>query len=395
MFGWERLFRSDSAEVIGIACREAELCYIWLSARSDSLRIEALGKEPCTVHEVADIAEQVRVHLAKRGLEHLPIAVGLAGEDAFLYPLDLPQGMAGTECMEAAAWEMDAWLSERGYDAESFRIEPRVEGPDSACTVAAVQKKRLEAWAKACEAAALSLCSISVLAPEGRGIAASSDGLRVGEDVVVLAHDADAKSAARMGTALAAALAAVGAGSALAIRVWGEAISRSAWRVGRISRLIVGVTLTLLLGIAAVDGWQLYEAKQEAAAQEAQLAAVAHDRKAMQLLTEKQNSLQRKDAMLADLTDRSFPWYSVLVHLGTPAMCLDGVWLDGMVLRDERTLELQGNAVSYDALSAYVMAFERDLDFFPNGAVLTESGVTDRKNKAAQDIIHFRLTLKL
>ena len=390
-------FHAARVEVVGVAHRQAELCYVKLGASQNELRVDFVGTEPCGAVEISDIVEQIHTYLSKRGWADCPIAVGLSGDDALLYALDLPQEMAEEEGAAAARWEMDAWLMEHGYDAEAFAIQPRMDSVGGAWSAAAVQKAALAAWAKACEETGLSLVSISALAPQGKGISAAANGLCVGEDVLSFASAADVEPARQMGTALAAALASVGAGRSLGIRVWGGEMARSPWHVRRISGLAACLTLAILLSVFAIDGWQYYEAVQGAKEQEAQLGAVSHDRKAMRLIQEKQESVRRRDALLEELSAQSFPWYSVLVHLGTPALCVEGVWLDGMALRGGSVLELQGNAVSYDALSTFLTAFETDTDFFPNGAVLEESGAADgdRAGRHTDGMIHFRLAVKL
>ena len=388
-------FRAQGTSVVGIAYRQQELCYVKLRVQSGDLTIDFAGKESCTVESATDVMEQVHLYLAKHGWQECPIAWGLSGEDVLLYAPVLPPGMNEEECHASARWEMDAWLADKGNDSESFAIGTRIDA-ESQCTAVAVQKSDIEMWENACVAAGFSLTTVSALAPRADGLVITADGLRVGGRMISFAREADVKLLQTMSTALAAALSAVGAGEALGIRVWGMTLSRTPWNVGKIASFVACLTCFLILVTSVVDVWHLYEARQQLEQKEAQLANVVSDKKGMKLVQEKQEELHRKDAALQDLSAHSFPWYSVLVHLGTPAMCVDGVWLDGIDLRDSVTIELQGSAVSYEALSEYVTAFEQDTAFFPNGAILEESDLVREKEKGNTDgVIHFRMVLRL
>ena len=72
-------------------------------------------------------------------------------------------------------------------------------------------------------------------------------------------------------------------------------------------------------------------------------------------------------------------------------MTTDGVWLDKLQLRQEKggSISLQGEAQSYEALSAYLARFEQDKDFFPQVPLLEEA----KQGDAGQ--IAFRLRLSL
>lgn len=142
------------------------------------------------------------------------------------------------------------------------------------------------------------------------------------------------------------------------------------------------------------DGWSLYQARAQAEARQQELARLLPQKQQMEALEQLRSELERKEQRWQGLTQAGFPWYGLLVHLG--AMTVDGVWLEGIELRDQDVLEIEGQAVSYEAIADFVQVFERDKDFFPEGPVLESSGDTaEGKQPRAGGTVVFRLALHL
>lgn len=143
------------------------------------------------------------------------------------------------------------------------------------------------------------------------------------------------------------------------------------------------------------DGWTLYQARAQAEARQQELAHLLPAKQQMETLEKRRSGLEQKERRLQLLTQAGFPWYGLLVHLG--AMTVEGVWLEGIEQRDEHRLEIEGRAVSYEAIADFVQAFERDKDFFPDGPVLESSGSSaagDKKQKG-DGTVGFRMALHL
>ena len=116
------------------------------------------------------------------------------------------------------------------------------------------------------------------------------------------------------------------------------------------------------------------------------LSELAPHQLRMEQLESVRQDIDVREKQLRMLSEKNFPWYSVLIHFGS--MTTEGAWLDSLKLEGEDTLHLQGHAVSFEALADYIKAFEQDKGFFPQGPVLESSGID--KNR-----ISFRMTLHL
>ena len=71
------------------------------------------------------------------------------------------------------------------------------------------------------------------------------------------------------------------------------------------------------------------------------------------------------------------------MHLGS--LTKEGVWLKEARISGQNLLAIEGEALDYDALSAYLKQFEEDRDFFPDGPLLKKAESEKGKNDGRID----------
>ena len=340
-----------------------EIQLILLQAEADGWLIDQSVREPISILESeaalnaddfrASFADAASLRLAQLGWTDWPRVFMLPDTEIVSYEMSLPTGMDPTEQSEAAYWELEARLSEQGIDIVQCHTVSAALPDNGDFWIAAVQQEDMQFWQQAFVEAEVPLRDLVVASP------------------VLAELSVDARIPA---TAFCSLLQANSTGKG---RNWDYRALAAVWLV------------LVLLGLAAFTGWdcwQLHAARQETARLQQTLSQLAPDQKRMEQLESVRQDIDAREKQLRVLSEKNFPWYSVLIHFGS--MTTEGTWLDSLKLEGGDTLRLQGHAVSFESLADYIKVFEQDKGFFPQGPVLESSG-TDK------DSIVFRMTLHL
>ena len=334
-----------------------------LQAEADSWRIVQSVREPLSIlapdrktfaGDFRDaFADAASLRLAQLGWTDWPRVLVNPDTEAVSYVMSLPAGMELAERTEAAYWELVARLSEQRIEIGQCCTAGAVLPTTGDFWIAAVQQEDIQLWQQPFIEAEIPLRDFVMMAPMVSDL--SVDGRIPGPGFCSLlqANSVD---------------------------------KGCCWDYRALAAVWLGV---LLLGLAAFTGWdcwQLYAARQETARLQQTLSELAPDQLRMEQLESVRQDIDVREKQLRMLSEKNFPWYSVLIHFGS--MTTEGAWLDSLKLEGEDTLHLQGHAVSFEALADYIKAFEQDKGFFPQGPVLESSGID--KNR-----ISFRMTLHL
>ena len=104
------------------------------------------------------------------------------------------------------------------------------------------------------------------------------------------------------------------------------------------------------------------QVKSELEHERSQLSLLESDRRKEEFIAKELAELKVMNQKISTLTEESFPWRGLLVHFGT--IKIQGVWLRELHALEDRTIEVKGEAVTYEAVSSYVRALENDSDVF-------------------------------
>lgn len=419
---WEDFFWESSQSVIGLAVRADTVLYLRLQAGKtennggwDVLRLVSEPREA-----ELSFGEQVRMRAAREGWQELPFALCLSGEEILLYQTELPPNLTEPEEKEAAHWELDARLTEAGLDADAYAMAVRRCGENSALDagavydesahtywLAAAPRNKLQSYQDDFAEQELSLRGFAVLAPlgpaqMGQDADAASNGqtdMTAGAGQTALPIRSEADTSAPQGAQFVPALYLPALCAALAVRreehqnslgflLDGRPLPVRRCRYRRLAVLTLLVTLTALSVWSFFDARAYFQARADFREQKQETALLHHDQKIMQMTKKLQAKVSQRDQRVAMLMEKSLPWYSVMVHLGRPELQTEGVWLQDILLRQDRKIEISGRAMSYASLSNFLQSFEQDRDFFTQGPVLEESS-------AEEKAIHFRMSVSL
>lgn len=393
---WDGFIWESSQPVIGLAVRAGTVFYLRLQTDSGehgrAWDVLQLVSEPREAE--LSLGEQVRMRAVREGWQELPFALCLTSEEILLYKTELPPNLTEREDQEAAHWELDARLTEAGLDADAYDMgvrrcgEPLPAGQEDASDqlsesmdahtywLAAVPRDMLQACQDDFAEQELSLRGFAVLAPLGE-VQQGTDVMPAGQSVPALYLPA-----------LCAALSLMDGESSLGFLLSGRPLPVRRCRYRRLAALTLLVTLTVLSVWSFFDARAYFQARSDFRQQKQETALLHHDQKIMQMTKKLQERVSQRDQRVAMLMEKSLPWYSVMVHLGRPELQTEGVWLQDILLRQDRKIEISGRAMSYAALSTFLQSFEQDRDFFTQGPVLEESS-------AEEKAIHFRMSISL
>lgn len=410
MYGWAglrewgqklvRRCRKAWPEVVGIEIDGQGQVYLVRLVCGEAWQIGGAVQLPAEPLALADQAERISARLAREGWEKIPRVLAAAQAEILTYWIPLPPDMPVAERREAVYWELEPQLSEAALDIEAFQVASAEVAGRPDMWAAAVNREYIQ---QACEAFAQAEIPLTELvvpfpaaAPRGRE-EPREEQLSVAGWQLPWAEGTLRCDAAAIEPAAAAAV--------LFLRGLEEEVLRAAWLLKRretaerwdyrrLAALLAGLCLLGAGGLIGWDGWSLYQARAQAEARQQELARLLPQKQQMEALEQLRSELERKEQRWQGLTQAGFPWYGLLVHLG--AMTVDGVWLEGIELRDQDVLEIEGQAVSYEAIADFVQVFERDKDFFPEGPVLESSGDTaEGKQPRSGGTVAFRLALHL
>ena len=333
--------------------------------------------------------EKIVTMMQVMGWPAAPIAMCLAEDEVFTDTLHIPV-MPDSEMCEAVHWELDG---QRDFDDPEFLSVFRSSSGDEGQWAAAVPKTLVDIWRKAWKENGMELESLTVMpAFVKTSCALENEGLRVGDVCFPFAHEPyDVFYDDGGWEALhAAKTLCYPEASYMNFLTAGKPIS-SAWNWKSLSLTVTAVISIGLFGCFFADYGQLSGEQEALAAQKSQLAFLSHAQKEKSLLENAEAQIRKKNQQLVRLSEESYPWRSILIHLGT--MTVDGVGLSEITVPKPNELEIHGKAIQYEALAEFLQKFEGDREFFPSTPILKSSQV--EAGEANSPTIAFQLTLKL
>ena len=105
------------------------------------------------------------------------------------------------------------------------------------------------------------------------------------------------------------------------------------------------------------------------------LVLLESDRRKEDFINKDLVELKNRNQIIANLSENNFPWRALLIHFGT--VKIQGVWLTEIHSLTDRSIEIKGEAVSYEAATSYVRALRNDNNVFKE--------VKDRNYEAISD----------
>jgi Tfp pilus assembly protein PilN len=155
---------------------------------------------------------------------------------------------------------------------------------------------------------------------------------------------------------------------------------------------IIGIVVCLAMVIGYIQGyWQLYDLEEKIQQNKAQSALLQDSMKQRDVLVNQIKRVEKKNQILAELSQQSISWRGIMVHLGN--IIVDNVWLTDMSLNEKNEIILKGKALNYLFLSEFLRKIEQDADFFQTMELLQAESAFDEGVQV--EIIRFSLKVKL
>ncbi len=371
--GCREWLREEVRRIVGVATADGLLYFAGLEKTAAGWQVACLESVLFAPEEerAASIAEKTAVLLARSGWEEVPVVLALPSEDVYAEEMQLP-ALSTRELAQTAHWEMAAREPFGGAPLLTS-YAPLTQG---GYEVAAVAAEEAEAYRRAFAAAGVRLWAMAA-PPASFRLLAEADRLCWQETSLPLAAallEADGTFRGwdeRFSRALygAAVLVQVLPGPG---RTFPFATVRlSGFNLRRIAGAAVCFAVSLLLLVTGADIYRLYTARQEARQLQAELAVSRGEMNRMEDFHAEEAWIARRDDALRSLSASSPPAAAVLSFLGTRNVA--GVYLTELSLQPQQSLQIKGEAVTYDALADYLAGFEAQADKGGRGAALTGS----------------------
>ena len=330
--------------------------------------------------------------IAKRGWQNIPLLYVVPATEIMGYMMNLPPQLAEQERREAAYWEFDARLGERGLGAEAFMLSCQpVPGQENCAYVAAVRREYLQDVQA--ELAAEELELADMLLTGGQGKTAWDGGWQAGAQRLELA------AALGLTAAQVTALEPVAAAVLNYIGSCGQKLPgllgrrRERLSLSKIALVYGACLLTLGGSVLAGDVYHYQQAGSLLAQYQGELAGLAAEAQEAADWQNGQANVAAKDKLLGKLGQGQVPGYALLLHLGLDTC--EGVYITELSSAQADSIQLSGRAVTYDALADYMNRLTEDKDFFA-GSVQLESAAEEQagQRKNTVDIV-FKLRVAL
>lgn len=407
---WMAVWKKDWKDILGIALLPDGSAIMVHLQHKNTLTVQAVVRLPAIPRrEEEDLpvwlqnqAERIGARLYTEGWENIPRVYAVPDDEQFACLITLPPDMEAAEQREAAYWELADRLERESLDIDSFAVASAGCGDTQTVWAAAVSREYLEQVTAAFQAAEIFLDEI-IASPEPAGGLVMDDRktgmLHLAGQTISCPAGEEYPDAAGFGRALGAALCyadGVLAGEKRSGWLLNPARPVERWNYRFLAAAMVAGMFLFLVLLTGWDAWQLYSAQQEAFQYRQELAQKMPQQKKMAALEQVRQLTEQKEQALASLSKENIPWRSVLIHFGT--VTVDGVWLNHLEMKGKDVLQIDGYAVSYDAVADFVKAFEKDTAFFPEGPVLESSGQENgekEKQKLPAGQIGFCMTIHL
>ena len=141
-----------------------------------------------------------------------------------------------------------------------------------------------------------------------------------------------------------------------------KTVDLEGWNYGGITAAIVLVTFLIMAVISALDFWEYRQVKADLEYERSQLKLLESDRRKEGFIEKDLVELKNRNQIIATLSENIFPWRGLLIHFGT--VKIQGVWLKEVHSLSDKSIEIKGEAVNYEAVGSYVKALENDSNVF-------------------------------
>lgn len=376
MYGWAGCrdwLHEELRRIAGVAAEDGLLYLAGLEKTVGGWQVACLESVLFAPEEdrAGSIAEKTAVLLARSGWEGVPVVLAMPPEDVYVEEMQLP-ALPTRELGQTAHWEMAA--REPFGGAPLFTSYARQE--QGSYAVAAVAVGEAEACRRAFAAAGLQLLATAA-PPASFCLLVETDRLCWEETVLPLVPTLLEADGAFHGWDERFSRAIYGAGILVqALPTPGLAFPFAPVRLRgldlrRIAGLAVAAAAAVLLLVTSADIYRLYVARREARQLQAEVALSRAETNRMEDFRAEEAWIARRDDALRSLSAASPPAAAVLSFLGTRNVA--GVCLTELSLEPQQSLQIKGEAVTYDALADYLAGFEAQAGEGGSGAALTGS----------------------
>ncbi len=327
-----------------------------------------------------ELAERAMLAWKKQGEEGLPVfSVCLPAADVLSDRIEVPD-MPQKELDAMVHWEL---AGREELAGQEFFSDYRME-PEGGIEIMAIRSETAERWGRAWRQNDLNLNTLTMMPAHGpeRGIYGGQEVMLGGRHFHA-ADGVDPDFFADGGwQALYAACGLCFPDMAYPNFLKGrESADLWNWHAVELTAAIVAV-----FAMASCLVWDLAELNREQGRleeQRNQFAMLQPDAKKKEAAEQNKKFIERKQGILARLSEHSIPGSGILVHLGS--LTKEGAWLKEVRISGQNLLAIEGEALDYDALSAYLKQFEEDRDFFPDGPLLKKAESEKGKNDGRID----------
>ena len=166
-----------------------------------------------------------------------------------------------------------------------------------------------------------------------------------------------------------------------------QTVDLDGWNYRGITSVIVLVTFFMITVLGALDFLEYRQIKADLEYERNQIKLLASDRHKEEFIEKDLNELKNRNQIIATLSENIFPWRGLLVHFGT--IKIQGVWLKEVRSLNDKSIEIKGEAVNYEAVGSYVRALENDSDVFKNVQLKNSEAKSDGQ------LVQFTIELSL
>ena len=388
----KHLFQKPPGNSIGVCGKGGQIFVAYLAYGNGGWQLSSVDELQMSgdAEEAGEMADLVRMHCARNGWSKDHLAVCMPEDRLFLAEVDLPDLEHG-KLAEAVHWEIEGkdFFGERAFRTTFIKTGAE----DHAYWTASVDEEEAAAWETLWKERGLPLSQLAVLPPPLQDILQwDEERMVLGETILSFGkHISSFEIPSSSLPAIYAALLAAGALRQEFSASFSPGEELDAWNWKRLSLAVACISMLCMSLLAGWDLWQIHAARelQEKTHQERLL--LGKEEKKMLLIERSIRETKRRDSKLEDLSRESLPWYSLLVHFG--GMTVDGVRISDIALAEKDALNVEGEAVTFDAVAEFLKGFESDKAFFPAGPVLQKTSVPEKRLPG--DMVHFSLQLKI
>ena len=154
-----------------------------------------------------------------------------------------------------------------------------------------------------------------------------------------------------------------------------QTVDLEGWNYRGITAAAVLITFLTMAVIGGLDFLEYRQVNAELEHERNRLVLLESDRRKEDFINKDLVELKNRNQIIANLSENNFPWRALLIHFGT--VKIQGVWLTEIHSLTDRSIEIKGEAVSYEAATSYVRALRNDNNVFKE--------VKDRNYEAISD----------